>query len=208
MSASLLDDLEAGDGTGAMQSVRALHRDVLERLGFIRLGPGTYHNPNPDDERQESDHSSNVDDEDDEDVLERFSLEDQMFLRAQFAMTNAIDALNQWHRPEWIPSSAQEFDNAVSASMDEVEVSFTPARPEYVANLPRTILSESISAGPCSICQESMLAGETVVGIGCIHMLHEACAKEWLGIGNTCPVCRMRCKDEQCTGPVPTDTEP
>lgn len=199
----MLDDLETGDDVGAMQSVSELHRDVLERLGFIRLGPGTYHNPNHDDERQESEYGSDMDDED---LLERFSLEDQMFIRAQFAMTNAIDALNQWHRPEWIPSSTQEFDNAVSASMDEVQVSFTPARPEYVADLPRTVLSERINTGPCSICQESMLAGETIVDIGCSHMLHEACAQEWLRVGNTCPVCRMRCKDEQYAGPVPTNS--
>ena len=43
----------------------------------------------------------------------------------------------------------------------------------------------------CSICQETMSEGETVVKLpGCGHAYHDACVLSWLEKQHTCPLCR------------------
>ena len=43
----------------------------------------------------------------------------------------------------------------------------------------------------CSICQETMNEGETVVKLpGCGHAYHDACVLSWLKKQHTCPLCR------------------
>jgi Ring finger domain/PA domain len=42
----------------------------------------------------------------------------------------------------------------------------------------------------CSICQEKMLEGETVLKLNCRHAYHATCVQSWLERHNTCPLCR------------------
>jgi Ring finger domain/PA domain len=42
----------------------------------------------------------------------------------------------------------------------------------------------------CSICQEKMLEGETVLKLNCRHAYHANCVQSWLERHNTCPLCR------------------
>ena len=42
----------------------------------------------------------------------------------------------------------------------------------------------------CSICQEKMLEGNTVLKLTCRHAYHAECVQIWLERHNTCPLCR------------------
>ena len=42
----------------------------------------------------------------------------------------------------------------------------------------------------CSICQENMLVGNTVLKLACRHAYHAECVQTWLERHNTCPLCR------------------
>ena len=42
----------------------------------------------------------------------------------------------------------------------------------------------------CSICQEKMLTGDTVLKLTCRHAYHAECVQIWLERHNTCPLCR------------------
>jgi E3 ubiquitin-protein ligase RNF115/126 len=43
---------------------------------------------------------------------------------------------------------------------------------------------------PCSICQEVFCKGEYVSEMPCNHKFHKSCLDGWIGIHNTCPICR------------------
>jgi hypothetical protein len=42
----------------------------------------------------------------------------------------------------------------------------------------------------CSICQEIMMEGNTVLKLSCRHAYHTQCVETWLERQNTCPMCR------------------
>ena len=43
----------------------------------------------------------------------------------------------------------------------------------------------------CRICLDSFQKLDKVVFLGCIHMFHEKCIKEWLKTNNYCPICKL-----------------
>lgn len=43
----------------------------------------------------------------------------------------------------------------------------------------------------CSICQENFTTNDSVVTFPCFHRFHADCAKQWLYIKHSCPVCRQ-----------------
>ncbi|CEG37306.1 zinc finger family protein [Plasmopara halstedii] len=48
------------------------------------------------------------------------------------------------------------------------------------------------NARECVICQGEMVIGVQVTRMPCQHMFHTTCLHEWLQIGNSCPICRVK----------------
>ncbi|KAH0895817.1 LOW QUALITY PROTEIN: hypothetical protein HID58_045385 [Brassica napus] len=65
-----------------------------------------------------------------------------------------------------------------------------PASKRMVDELPDVgITSEELSIG-CAICKDEIVVEEKVKRLPCRHYYHKECIVPWLGIRNTCPVCR------------------
>lgn len=68
-----------------------------------------------------------------------------------------------------------------------------PASASVVRNLPVVIVTDADAANEnvvCAVCKEEFVVGERVNQLACSHRYHEDCIVPWLGIRNTCPVCR------------------
>ncbi|KAL3512386.1 hypothetical protein ACH5RR_025103 [Cinchona calisaya] len=68
-----------------------------------------------------------------------------------------------------------------------------PAAKDVVKNLPLVVLSEEDSQKNnliCAVCKDEMGVGEKARQLPCNHRYHGDCILPWLGIRNTCPVCR------------------
>lgn len=69
-----------------------------------------------------------------------------------------------------------------------------PAAATAISSLPVEVLSSSSSSaektGECSICLESMIAGESVQTLPCLHRFHQNCSEKWLQQSGKCPVCK------------------
>ena len=52
----------------------------------------------------------------------------------------------------------------------------------------------------CCICHEEMQQGDRVLALSCEHTFHHNCVKEWLGVADTCPTCRLKL-DESTVSP-------
>ncbi|KAL1205866.1 E3 ubiquitin-protein ligase RING1-like [Cardamine amara subsp. amara] len=83
----------------------------------------------------------------------------------------------------------QMFDNEDGGIMGS-----PPASKTVVDDLPVVeITSEELSNGNvivCAICKDDVLVEEKVKKLPCKHYYHGECIIPWLGIRNTCPVCR------------------
>ncbi|KAJ6387175.1 hypothetical protein OIU78_016979 [Salix suchowensis] len=68
-----------------------------------------------------------------------------------------------------------------------------PAAKSVVEKLPSMVLMkrdvESNNA-VCAVCKDDINVGERVKQLPCMHRYHGECIVPWLGIRNTCPVCR------------------
>ncbi|KAL6973523.1 hypothetical protein U1Q18_027710 [Sarracenia purpurea var. burkii] len=68
-----------------------------------------------------------------------------------------------------------------------------PASKTVVENLPSVVLSqedEDTGDSLCAICKDGIDVGEQAKQLPCSHHYHGSCIVPWLGIRNTCPVCR------------------
>lgn len=68
-----------------------------------------------------------------------------------------------------------------------------PAAKNVVKNLPLVVLSEEDLKKNnliCAVCKDEMGVGEKARQLPCHHRYHGDCILPWLGIRNTCPVCR------------------
>lgn len=74
-----------------------------------------------------------------------------------------------------------------------------PASKQLLDNLPRqtvTDLAEVTALGECCITQEAFEVGEVMVPLRCGHNYKQEPILHWLGMHNTCPVCRVEVKVE------------
>ncbi|KAI5660091.1 hypothetical protein M9H77_28884 [Catharanthus roseus] len=68
-----------------------------------------------------------------------------------------------------------------------------PAAKHVVKDLPEVVLSkDDLEKNDviCAICKDEMGVGEVARQLPCSHKYHGDCILPWLGIRNTCPVCR------------------
>ncbi|XAR63850.1 Ubiquitin--protein ligase [Bertholletia excelsa] len=69
-----------------------------------------------------------------------------------------------------------------------------PASKTVVENLPSVVLTQEDvdnNNGLCAVCKDEMKIGEQAKRLPCSHRYHGDCIVPWLGIRNTCPVCRF-----------------
>lgn len=69
-----------------------------------------------------------------------------------------------------------------------------PAAKSVVENLPFVELTMEELRGEvaaCAVCKDEFLVGEKVQKLPCCHCYHGDCIAPWLGIRNTCPICRF-----------------
>ncbi|KAK9073275.1 hypothetical protein SSX86_007599 [Deinandra increscens subsp. villosa] len=65
-----------------------------------------------------------------------------------------------------------------------------PASVTVVENLSSVVISEEHKNTVCAVCKEEMGIGLMAKQLPCDHLYHGDCILPWLGIRNTCPVCR------------------
>ncbi|GMI95218.1 hypothetical protein like AT5G08139 [Hibiscus trionum] len=68
-----------------------------------------------------------------------------------------------------------------------------PASKSVVMNLPSVVVTQEDLANNnalCAVCKDEINLGETMKQLPCAHRYHGDCITPWLGIRNTCPVCR------------------
>ncbi|CAA0828327.1 RING/U-box superfamily protein [Striga hermonthica] len=153
-------------------------------------------------------YSSLVDDDDDDDegAEERRNLEWEVLL----AMNNLEGSLESDAvtniRNEVLPRVnlpedyifTMEYD-AVFGQLAENESSMKgspPAAKSVVENLPSAVLTKeeieenNDNGKVCAVCKDEFAAGDKGTELPCFHLYHGDCIVPWLGIRNTCPVCR------------------
>ncbi|KFK27843.1 hypothetical protein AALP_AA8G437200 [Arabis alpina] len=77
-----------------------------------------------------------------------------------------------------------------------------PASKSFIKNLKMSPLTkEDITENDdpmcCAVCKEEMNVGKVVAELPCRHKYHSECIVPWLGIRNTCPVCRFELPSEE-----------
>lgn len=74
-----------------------------------------------------------------------------------------------------------------------------PAAKSVVAGLKSIVLTEDDVAKNntvCAVCKDEISLKETVKQLPCLHHYHGDCIVPWLGMRNTCPVCRYELPTE------------
>ncbi|CAL9106526.1 unnamed protein product [Musa acuminata var. zebrina] len=69
-----------------------------------------------------------------------------------------------------------------------------PAAKSVVENLPSAVMTKEDAAdidADCAVCKDGIVAEDRVKRLPCLHHYHEECILPWLGIRNTCPLCRF-----------------
>ncbi|KAG2238782.1 hypothetical protein Bca52824_091953 [Brassica carinata] len=84
-----------------------------------------------------------------------------------------------------------DYEDVLARSFDESGTNGSPpASKRVVDELPDVeITSGELSIG-CAICKDEIVVEEKVKRLPCKHYYHKECIVPWLGIRNTCPVCR------------------
>ncbi|KAG2263586.1 hypothetical protein Bca4012_014660 [Brassica carinata] len=78
-----------------------------------------------------------------------------------------------------------------------------PASKSFIKNLkvsPLTredVTENDDDAMCCAVCREEMSVGKEVAELPCRHKYHSECIVPWLGIRNTCPVCRFELPSDE-----------
>ncbi|CAF1886347.1 unnamed protein product [Brassica napus] len=84
-----------------------------------------------------------------------------------------------------------DYEGVIARTFDESGINGSPpASKRMVDELPDVdVTSEELSIG-CAICKDEIVDEEKVKRLPCRHYYHKECIVPWLGIRNTCPVCR------------------
>ncbi|KAF7727067.1 hypothetical protein EC973_008030 [Apophysomyces ossiformis] len=87
----------------------------------------------------------------------------------------------------------------------------TPASSAAVDRLDKRFLQEGDPAEreECTICQETFGVMSELIRMPCKHEYHGPCIRKWLGVSNTCPICRsaMPSEEDQAAEGGDTDDE-
>ncbi|KAE8686196.1 RNF181 protein [Hibiscus syriacus] len=76
---------------------------------------------------------------------------------------------------------------------ENVFIGRPPASKSLVKNLPSVVATQEDLVNNnalCAVCKDEINLGETMKQLPCAHRYHGDCITPWLGIRNTCPVCR------------------
>jgi len=69
-----------------------------------------------------------------------------------------------------------------------------PAAKASVAALRRFEASKEMEDDPsqeCVVCRDRFSSGQACTAMPCEHIYHDECLSQWLGVHNSCPMCRM-----------------
>ncbi|RWW85740.1 hypothetical protein BHE74_00005557 [Ensete ventricosum] len=83
--------------------------------------------------------------------------------------------------------------DTVEHEIDQDNIGITPAAALVVERLPIVVLSDEDAAKrntSCAVCKDGIATAEAAMRLPCSHIYHAGCILPWLGIRNTCPVCR------------------
>ncbi|XP_076940531.1 uncharacterized protein LOC143609747 [Bidens hawaiensis] len=87
-----------------------------------------------------------------------------------------------------------EFDTLIGQFVETVRAlrGSPPAAKSVIDNLKTCDASYADDEDEvCAVCKDGILVGEKVTELPCKHCYHGECIVPWLGIRNTCPVCRF-----------------
>ncbi|KAF8096850.1 hypothetical protein N665_0299s0014 [Sinapis alba] len=85
-------------------------------------------------------------------------------------------------------------DDAILGHMFDNEAGIRgnpPASKRVIEDLPVVELTVEEGNMVCAVCKDEMVLEEEVKRLPCRHLYHGECITPWLGIRNTCPVCRF-----------------
>jgi Ring finger domain len=91
------------------------------------------------------------------------------------------------------PGQMSEYEVLASQIDNVIRCGNPPAAKGVVETLPTIILSDEKEKEivTCAICKDEMAVEEKVTKLPCGHFYHKDCIVPWLGIRNSCPVCRF-----------------
>ncbi|KAE8672318.1 RNF181 protein [Hibiscus syriacus] len=96
-------------------------------------------------------------------------------------------------REDYIYNGEYEMLFGQLAENENAFIGRPPASKSVVENLPSSVATQEDlmnNNALCAICKDEINLGETMKQLPCAHRYHGDCITPWLGIRNTCPVCR------------------
>ncbi|CAI5478149.1 unnamed protein product [Closterium sp. Yama58-4] len=116
-------------------------------------------------------------------------------IRLQLVSLN-IELISIMHGEAGLDQAMRDMWNTISAThaMIAQPDGNPPASQAAVAALPAVFVHlEDVESGAacCTVCNDVAEVGEEVVRLPCRHLYHGPCIRQWLGMRNTCPMCRF-----------------
>jgi hypothetical protein len=94
---------------------------------------------------------------------------------------------------DYIHNADAEYEMLFGQFADYDIMGRPPASKSVVQNLPWVVMTQEEvdnNNALCAVCKDDMNVGEQGKLLPCAHRYHRDCIVPWLGIRNTCPVCR------------------
>ncbi|KAK8686243.1 hypothetical protein V6N13_125270 [Hibiscus sabdariffa] len=94
---------------------------------------------------------------------------------------------------DYIDAAEYEMLFGQFAENENVSIGKPPASKSVVENLPSVVVTQEDVVNHnvlCAVCKDEVNLGENMKQLPCAHRYHGDCIIPWLGIRNTCPVCR------------------